>query len=72
MQVIIELHAIIDASQLESKSKIKNQIQLLSTLPGEHNAKVFEKLLDLAKHDPQAIVVFIDQFVKTSQKLLGR
>ncbi|MCC6639138.1 hypothetical protein IT409_01105 [Candidatus Falkowbacteria bacterium] len=72
MQVIIELHALIDASALDNKSTIKQQLEVLATLPGSHNEQVFSKLLELAKHDPSAVTVFIDQFIKTSRQLLGR
>ena len=72
MQVIIELHAIIDASGIDNKETVKKQLSVLSELPGTHNEQVFNKLLELAKHDPLAVTVFIDQFVKTSKQLLGR
>lgn len=72
MNAILELKVIIDNSSLDEKEKIKRQLDLLSTLPGEQNEAVFNKLLELATYDANAITVFIDQFVKTSVKLLNR
>ena len=72
MKAIQELHLIIDSSSLENGVKVKKQLDLLATLPGDHNEHVFNKLLELAKHDPNAIMVFIEQFIKTSLKLLNK
>jgi len=69
---ITELKKIVDQAGLEGAETIKRQLDLLATLPGEYNQQVFDKLLELAQYDPKAILVFIEQFIKTSQKILGK
>ncbi len=72
MQVLEDLKILIDRSDLENPDKLKQQLELLARLPGEYNQQVFDKLYELACHDPQAIVIFIRQFIDTSVKLLNK
>ena len=70
MQVVEELKKIIDKADFEDPKKLKKQLDLLSKLPGDYNQQVFDKLYELATKDPNVITIFIDQFIKTSMKLL--
>ena len=72
MDTIDELKMVVDQSDIEDKKKVKNQLNLLSKLPGEYNQQVFDKLYELAMYDPKAITIFIDQFIETSQKLIEK
>ena len=73
MQTTIEeLKKIIDREKFAESEKMKQQLELLSSLPGDHNQEVFDKLLELATHDPNAIRVFIEQFIQTSKELLEK
>ena len=73
MSTIDALKQLVDTSvAIGDSEKIKKQLELLGTLPGEYNEQVFDKLYELAKHDPRAITIFIDQFIETSVKLLNK
>lgn len=69
MPAIEDLKKIVGESDLADKETIKKQLDLLAQLPGEYNQQVFDKLLELAKYDPKAITVFIDNFIKTVEQL---
>lgn len=69
---IEELKKIVDGAGFEDSATVKRQLELLSTLPGDYNQQVFDKLLELAQYDPKAILIFIEQFIKTSKEILGK
>ena len=70
MTVIDELKNIVDANNFPNPDKVKRELDVLATLPGKYNEAVFDKLLELAMHDHEAITIFIEQFIKTSLNLL--
>jgi len=70
MNILEELKKIVDNSSIVNKEKVKKQLELLSKLPGDYNQQVFDKLYELSLKDPNAITIFIDQFIKTSMNLL--
>lgn len=72
MQIIEELYVLIDQGDFEEPDKLKQQLKLISDLPGEYNEQVFDKLYELASYDVKAIEVFVKQFVETSLRLLNK
>jgi len=72
MSAIEDLKKIVDEAQLEKGEMLKNQLEVLGKLPGKYNQQVFDKLLELAKYDAKAIPVFVTQFIKTAQQIMGK
>jgi uncharacterized protein YbaP (TraB family) len=70
MATVEELKKIVEDARLADGEKLKQQLDLLSSLPGEYNQQVLDKLLELARHDSKAIPVFIEQFLKTMSQLI--
>lgn len=70
MKQVEEIKAIIVRSNCENQEKLLRQLDLIAQLPGAHNEAVFDKLLVFAEHDVTLIEVFVDQFIKTTKKII--
>ncbi len=70
MTIVAKLQGMVTAEVCENPEKLKQQLELISQLPGEYNDQVFEKLYELAQHDPKAIDIFVKHFLETALQMI--